>query len=632
MKRVLWIVGTIVLLFAAVLGLAAWLLDAEALREPLATRASEVLGRSVKLGGMSVELLPLPSVEVRDLSVAGVKNSDPPFAQLAALRLRVALWPLFSGRVMVRALELERPEVDVPLDRTGKPVLPGPSGADAEKPAEPAADGGAAAPALAIQRIIVRDARVRFGDWTATGLDAEGSLGLDQSARIELRSDLAGPLEARGARVRADLKLVDGSLAALDADVDVDDLVFASGDTTLRGPAHAKATLGSGWRLDLSDAALRVPSALDKKAGTALVLSGMLGPELSASALSEILLELGGARLTLAPDLARGRGTASGRVAIEQLQGVLDPAIPLRGGAVELQGLGAEFESRRMFGRARLERLVIDGPKGPIELSGTVIADGNTLTLEGGDAVIGGEKVEVGGSYDVGRRSAKLSSATQGAKIGSLAAAVYDDVHLDGTLVSDAKLELSLDRGIESLRGQGRLDVRPGEIRGFSLLRQVLGELSALPMLIANLKGKDLSRFEQEDFEELSADFVVRDGKLSTENLLLRYAHGKAELRGSVGLVDRALDLRGKLELSREVDSELGKTQGAPTVIPIAHIGGTVSAPRVRLDRETLAQVAIAYAGKDRVREKLEERLGKEGAGAVGSILDRVLGGGGEEQ
>jgi hypothetical protein len=630
MKRVFWILGAIAGLFAAALVLAAWLLDADALREPLRARASQALGREVELGSLRVALLPLPSFEARDLSVGGEKSSDPPFAELDALRLRVALWPLFTGRVIVRALELERPEVVVPLDREGDPVLPGARGTAGSTEVEPGG-GGTAPPALAIQRIVVRDARVRFGEWTASGLDAEGSLGLDGSVQLELDTDVAGPVKLSGARLNADLELENSSLAALDAALDVDELVFSAGETELRGPARASAALGGDWRLDLGDASLRVPGAIDKQPGTAMSLSGKLGKELGASALAEVLLELGRARLVLAPDLERGRASASGRIEIEQLEGVLDPQIPLRSGAVVLQGLGAEFASRKLFGRALLERLVIAGPKGPIELSGTVIADGNTLTFENGDAVIGGEKVAIGGAYDLQSESARLRGSTQGAKIGSLAAAVYDDVHLDGMLVSDATFELGPGIGIESLRGTGRFDIRPGQIRGFSLMRQVLGELAALPLLVAKVKGKDLSRFEQEEFEELSADFAVQDGKLSTENLLLRYAHGSAQLRGSIGLVDRALDLRGKLELSREVDSELGKVQGDPTVIPLAHIGGTVSSPRVRLDRETLAQLALAYTGRDRVREKLEEKLGKEGAGAVEDILDKVLGGSDEQ-
>ena len=76
---------------------------------------------------MRVALLPLPSVEVRELRVAGAAQATPLFAEVDALRLRVALWPLLAGRVIVSALELERPRVAIPLDRDGAPVLPGPT-------------------------------------------------------------------------------------------------------------------------------------------------------------------------------------------------------------------------------------------------------------------------------------------------------------------------------------------------------------------------------------------------------------------------------------------------------------------------------------------------------------------------
>jgi hypothetical protein len=355
------------------------------------------------------------------------------------------------------------------------------------------------------------------------------------------------------------------------------------------------------------------------------VLSGQLGKELSAAALGEVQAELGRAKLALQPDLERKRIAARGRVAIADLEGVLDPTLPLRGGAVELEMLGAEFEGTRLFGRAILDRLVVQGPKGPIELSGIAVARGHVIMLENGSALVGGEKVALSGSYDLDRKSARVSSSTQGAKLGALIGAFAEGVPLEGTLASNADLELA--GGLDTLRGQGRIDVRPGQIHGFSLLRQTLGELAALPAMLAAARGKDLSRFEQESFEELSADFRVDGGRLSTENLLLRYAHGLASLRGSVGLVDRALDLSGKLELGREVDAELGKEAGKPTVIPIAHIGGTLDAPRVKIDRDVLAQLALTYAGNDRLRKKLEEKLGPGGA----DLIDGLLRGGGKK-
>ena len=618
MKKLLWVLGGIVLVFAALLGVAAWLLDAEKLRAPLARAASNALGREVELGAMRVAILPLPSVEVRELRVAGAAKGDPPFAQVDALKLRVALWPLFAGRVMVGALELERPRIVIPVDRAGNPVLPGP-GAPRAAPAPPETKPTGAAPALAVQRIALRDGEVRFGDWKARALSADGSLGLDGSGRVKLHTDLAGLASLRGAELEADFRLAGSALSALDAQLSAKELAYASGGTEVRGPLRGAAKLSGPWRLDLSDTSVRIPGALDKRPGVPLVLSGQLGKELSMAALGEVQAELGRAKLALRPDLERNRISARGRVALADLAGVLDPSLPLSGGAVELEDLGAELVGTRLFGRALLDRLAIQGPKGPIELSGSAVARGRTIVLENGSALVGGEKVALGGSYDLDSRKARVTSSTQAAKLGALLGAFAEGVPLEGTLASNADLELA--GGIDTLHGQGRIDIRPGQIHGFSLLRQTLGELAALPALIARAKGKDLSRFEEESFEELSADFRVDGGKLSTENLLLRYAHGLASLHGSVGLVDRALDLSGKLELGREVDAELGKTAGKPTVIPITHIGGTLDAPRVKLDREVLAQLALTFAGNDRLRKKLEDKLGPGGADLIDGLL-----------
>jgi hypothetical protein len=140
------------------------------------------------------------------------------------------------------------------------------------------------------------------------------------------------------------------------------------------------------------------------------------------------------------------------------------------------------------------------------------------------------------------------------------------------------------------------------------------------------MQGKDLSRYEEEEFESLSADFRVADGRLFTQNLTLVYRNATAHLRGGIGLSDGALDLSGRVMLSREVDEELGKASGRQTVIPIAAITGTVDSPRLRLDRQALAGLALEYAsGSGRLQEKLEEALGEEGAGQVKDLLDSLL-------
>ncbi len=158
------------------------------------------------------------------------------------------------------------------------------------------------------------------------------------------------------------------------------------------------------------------------------------------------------------------------------------------------------------------------------------------------------------------------------------------------------------------------------------MLEQILGDLAALPMLLAQLKGRDLSRYEEEEFERLAADFRLKDAKLLMDNLTLEYRHATAQLHGTIGLPDGELALSGQVVIAREVDAELaGQESARQRVIPITGIRGTVNRPRVRLDRAALAQLAAVYSGQGRLFDKLEEKLGKEGAEAVGGLLEQLL-------
>jgi hypothetical protein len=65
-------------------------------------------------------------------------------------------------------------------------------------------------------------------------------------------------------------------------------------------------------------------------------------------------------------------------------------------------------------------------------------------------------------------------------------------------------------------------------------------------------------------------------------------------------------------------------------VIPLAHVGGTLSAPRVDLSREVVLNFAATYAAskhRTEIEQKIDERLG-EGAGReVLDTLQGILGG-----
>ena len=108
--------------------------------------------------------------------------------------------------------------------------------------------------------------------------------------------------------------------------------------------------------------------------------------------------------------------------------------------------------------------------------------------------------------------------------------------------------------------------------------------------------------------------------------LVAVYRGGEATLWGTIGLADGALDLHGHIELSREMDEELsGQRPKEPTVIPIEGVRGTVSRPRVRVDRAALAGVATTLATRGRLGRDLEEKLGPGAAEAVQQIFDQLL-------
>jgi hypothetical protein len=159
-------------------------------------------------------------------------------------------------------------------------------------------------------------------------------------------------------------------------------------------------------------------------------------------------------------------------------------------------------------------------------------------------------------------------------------------------------------------------------------------------MLLGALKGgKTLQRFYGDEFESISGTFRVRNGRGSTDDLQMIYRHYRVDLQGSVGLLDESLDLSGTLTIDEEVDAAIEGTapqdssaqRASSTVIPLAHIGGTIRAPRIEISREEAARLAARYAAPEKRREleeKIDERLG-EGAGReILGTLEQILGGG----
>src|SRR5262245_10344849 len=152
---------------AAVIGLP-WLVDIPGVQTQVAQAASQALGRPVRFASLSVSVLPVPSIRLKDLHVA----EDPafgagPFATVGESRIRVRLRPLLSGRVEVAHVTLMGPRLVIVEDAGGRlnvaslggaaPPLPGPGRSGSGRPAPAGGSGGGL-----LSSVRVVDGTVRF--------------------------------------------------------------------------------------------------------------------------------------------------------------------------------------------------------------------------------------------------------------------------------------------------------------------------------------------------------------------------------------------------------------------------------------------------------------------------------------
>ena len=674
MRRVLLISGVLFALAVVGIVVALLLFDPNSLREPLVTRISDQLERPVELGELDLAFFPTPALRAHALRVGGSSPQAPPLLEVEELRLRVALLPLLAGRAVLRALEIDAPRIHLELDAEGRPILPAvdPSAESKAKPADDMQETPADGPTLAVQRIRITDASLQAGAWQVEKLQLSGRLHLDRSAEFSFEADLPGLFKLRNgnaeleglgtdalvATVRGEIQggnlatlrkrlelepelagglegdfelgLRDGELRDAQLTLHGRELRVKSGDVALEGEADVDAKLGERWQVDLTRSRVDVGEALRKPAGLKATISGELGSQPSLAALRNALVTLGTNQIPLEFDLdkqplvVRIEPTTLELTPLAEL--MRSDELPQVGGQVVLEPWRVQLEPLAFSGMAQLQDVTLSLEHGTVSVSGSLRGEKTRLHGTGIRVVAGGQQANLSGSYDIASGVAALDGSVSQADAQALAQALLGKSELSGTLNTNLRL-----RGQPAptlMTGSGKLEITDGRIKGFSMLEQVLGGLAKLPVLMASAKGKDLSRYEEEEFKRLAADFQLSKGLLHMEQIILEYRHATAYLHGTVGVVDGALALAGRVVLDREVGEELGdKRSGREKVIPIAGIGGTVSRPRVKLDASALAALAEAYTGQGEVREKLEEKLGKEGADALEDILQGILGG-----
>ena len=474
-------IAAIVLLLIAAIAAVPYLVDTPRVQSLVAASASQALGRRVRFSGLSVSLLPLPSVKLRDLEVA----EDPRFGaspfltvERGSIGLRIA--PLLSGRLEFTSFVLYRPQVALLQDRSGRfnvSTLGAPSEGTQGAARGPGRAASSAAALPVISRIRIANGVVHYAGTDASGRKTSYTLG-DLNLLIEGTGPSA-PVELKG-----EARLADGDLRLTLSDVRV-------GGGGARGASEAALT----GRVDVDGKdigvlATRVIGATPQLSGPVkgtLVLGGTVG----------------------APSLA---------------------------GELEVAKL-AVTDSRPACGEPRRRTLTFESVRVPVKVEGALVTVRPfTTTLRGGN-VSSAVALEL-------REGALLRLRDTTIRGLPLAPVLVDYLcqgyAITGPLDLTADLSARPSSPLASLAGAGRLRIGPGQVVGSQALA-ALGVLTRVAH-VALAPGERVGGAPL-DFDSITANYTIDRGIARTADFTLTSRIMKLTAAGDYGLADGRMNL-----------------------------------------------------------------------------------------
>jgi AsmA protein len=163
MKRVLVVAGIVVAALIVIVAVAASLIDLNKYRPKIQTELQSKLGRPVTLGTLHLRLLPL-SVRIDGVTIgeSAAFSSPRPFAKADEVYVSVGLFSLLSGSPNVKAVELDRPEIE--LIRNAQGVWNFSSIGNTGQAPQPAKGGTGGGQSLSLHKLEIDDGKVALTD------------------------------------------------------------------------------------------------------------------------------------------------------------------------------------------------------------------------------------------------------------------------------------------------------------------------------------------------------------------------------------------------------------------------------------------------------------------------------------
>jgi len=116
LRRLLIVIAAIAALLVAVIAVAPLFVDVHFVKQAIERRISEVAGGEVRYESLDVALFPQPHAEVHNATIRIPGALD---GRIGRLEIRIALWPLLSGKVRPVAVDIGEPVLEVTIEPGG---------------------------------------------------------------------------------------------------------------------------------------------------------------------------------------------------------------------------------------------------------------------------------------------------------------------------------------------------------------------------------------------------------------------------------------------------------------------------------------------------------------------------------
>ena len=176
MKKLLIGLAVVVVLLVVAVLVVPPLIPADTYNSQIIARVEAATGRAVRIDGpVTLSVLPVLGFAASQVSLANAPGQSPPqMVSLDKLDVRIAVFPLLRGALVVDSFVLEKPVIALSVDKTGTPnwqfaaktaVQAAPASPQTPAaPSAPAAGGGAPISGLALSNVRIADGQATYAD------------------------------------------------------------------------------------------------------------------------------------------------------------------------------------------------------------------------------------------------------------------------------------------------------------------------------------------------------------------------------------------------------------------------------------------------------------------------------------